>query len=117
MICTVGFISYIPLFMIAGLDKILCLQWCQNSLCIFDGRAPQAPDMCIYGDYKGRLDNGLLCSDLAMRNPWLCYNSKYQEQCCHTCDSLFMPNREGTLICVILRGPRGFLGNSSLLSL
>ena len=57
--------------------------------------APQAPDTCIYGDYEGLLDTGLRCLDIPVQRPWMCYEPRYQDMCCQTCDSLRNPTRAG----------------------
>ena len=70
-------------------------QWCQNRECVYSGRAPPAPDSCIYGDYEGLLESGLRCTDIPVQQPWMCYEPRYQEMCCQTCDSIRNPDRPG----------------------
>ena len=78
-----------------GGKRKLYLQWCRNGVCVHDGRAPPAPDSCIYGDHEGPLENGLRCRDIPVRQPWMCYEERYQDMCCETCDSIRNPDRPG----------------------
>lgn len=52
-------------------------------------------DSCPQGDEPGKVYRDLSCSDLARREPWLCYNYLVRRKCCVSCPSV-KEDAEGT---------------------
>lgn len=63
--------------------------WCILGQCVSSPRAPDAPESCIYGDYRGRFQvaatTTLNCTEIGLQQPWRCYDNSYATDCCQTC--------------------------------
>lgn len=46
-----------------------------------------AADHCHLGDYKGKVDNELLC-DKVRSDPAMCYKAFNRNKCCQTCEDI-----------------------------
>jgi len=49
-------------------------------------------DSCVYGDYRGRFQldavTSLNCSEIAVQQPWRCYQHSYSVDCCQSCAAI-----------------------------
>ncbi|PVD37874.1 hypothetical protein C0Q70_00476 [Pomacea canaliculata] len=61
---------------------------CQRGECLPNPQAPEVSDSCPQGDEPGKVYRDLSCSDLARREPWLCYNYLVRRKCCVSCPSV-----------------------------